>query len=502
MKMQFLLLLIFPSFLFSQSNQPVDTLEVNQQETRNRLTYKIGSDKPFTGILIIRYRNGGKMNEESYVNGKPITRINWAMLDGITIKEKDTLINNYWKTLSQTNYNNKGKKIWYQDRNTGNETSWYNDGSKKEEIINGKRSKVWDHYGNEIIPGQTILQDTIGSSEIEVKNNVSYKKGNDKPYTGMMSFLGELMLYDTHYSFKNRLFRGEVSIISGDFDGPYYSWYENGKKRFEATIKNRKLDGAYTSWYLNGNKNVERSYTYGRKDGGETVWHENGQMLSKGEFNSDGYPVGLHTTWNENGVKLLEATYFDKKEIKINAWDENGNKVKEWPEIDEDKFGMRVFLEKLISILKSKNYDAIEDLYMSKETLAYFFTDPRKEELDNDGKQIIDQWPEYISHIKEEFKKVADNELYEIYLKNAKINSVIFDYYIEQNNLDDSSIEVKWPESINYDLSTSRIVLANTKIILDTDEEPIVIVITLVFINNKWCVFLMERDLIGINIQY
>ena len=501
MKMQFLVLLIFPSFLFSQSNQPVDTLEVNQQETRNRLTYKIGSDKPFTGILIIRYRNGGKMNEESYVNGKPITRINWAMLDGITMKEKDTLINNYWKTLSQTNYNNKGKKIWYQDRNTRNETSWYNDGSKKEEIINGKRSKVWDHYGNEIIPGQTILQDTIGSSEIEVKNNISYKKGNDKPYTGMMSFLGELMLYDTHYSFKNRLFRGEVSIISGDFDGPYYSWYaENDQKRFEANLKNRKLEGPYTSWWYNGNKETELSYSYGRKDGIQTTWFENGQIMSKGKYNG-GDPDGLHTTWNENGVKLYEITYLNNKQIKAIIWDEKGNKLKEVPGIDEDKFGLRVFSEKLISILKSKNYDAIEDLYVSKETLVDAFKDPNKEEFDKDIKQIIDRWPEYMTYIKEEFKKAVDNELYESYLENAKINSLIFDYNIIQNNLDHSSIEVKWPESMNYDLSTSRTVYASTKIILDTDEEQVVIGINPIFFNNKWY-FSMGRIFIGINIQY
>ena len=480
MKIQLLIILLFPLLLIGQSNQVIDTLSTDMLQRRNGLLYKIDKDEPFTGIHADKWSNGQKKSVHHIANGKEYgISLAWNE-DGQITEQVDIL--------------NARRKSWrYED----NQKIEYNDTLLWSRNIGQWKTKSQTNYD---INGEIIKP--LNYTQIEFKNNLAYTKLDNKLFTGVMTFQGELMLYDTHYYFKDRLFRGEVSFISGDFDGPYYSWYlENDQKRFEANLKNRRLHGPYTSWWYNGNKETELSYSYGRKNSIETRWLENGQIMSKGKYNG-GDPDGLHTTWNENGVKQAEITYLNNKEIKVVIWDEKGNKLKEWPEIDEDKYGLRVFSEKLISILKSKNYDAIEDLYISKETLVDAFKDPSKEELDKDIKQIIDQWPEYMTYIKEEFKKAVDNELYESYLENAKINSLIFDYNIIQNNLDHSSIEVKWPESMNYDLSTSRIVYASTKIILDTDEEQVVIGINPIFFNNKWWIFLMERDLIGINIQY
>lgn len=466
MKKLTLILLIFPYFLMSQSKQVIDSLSTDELQRRNGLLYKIDTDEPFTGIHANKWSNGQMKSVHHIADGKEygislawnengqITeqvdilnarRKSWRYEDNQKIEYNDTLLWNgtygQWKTISQTNYDTNGEKI-----------------------------------------------KPVNHSQIEVKNNLAYIKGDKKPFTGVMKFQGELMLYDTHYYFKDRLFRGEASFISGDFNGPYYSWYEeNNQKRLEANIKNRKLEGLYTSWYQNGNKKVELNYSYGRKDGLKTAWSENGQIISKGNYNNRNNNEaldGLHTTWNENGVKLSEITYLNNKEIKAIIWDENGNKVKEWPQADKDNFGLRIFLDEFVSVLKTRNYDNIKDLIVNKEdfkNLMLLFGENATE------KEYNDFWPEYVSEsIKKVKEQIDDDFLFVSYFENGTITNVVYDYDII--NDDKSSLSIKWPESINYDIASGIFTYADLTLFIENNEEVLTIKLKLMYLNYKWCI--------------
>jgi antitoxin component YwqK of YwqJK toxin-antitoxin module len=469
MKIQLLIILLFPLLLIGQPNQVIDTLSTDELQRRNGLLYKIDKDEPFTGIHADKWSNGQKKSVHHIADGKEygislawnengqITeqvdilnarRKSWRYEDNQKIEYNDTLLWSrnigQWKTKSQTNYD-----------------------------INGKIIKPLDY------------------TQIELKNNLAYTKLDNKPFTGVMTFQGELMLYDTHYYFKDRLFRGEVSIISGDIEGPYYSWYEeNSQKRFEANLKNRKLEGSYTSWWYNGNKKEDLSYTYGRKDGIETTWFENGQIMSKGNYN-DGDLDGLHTTWNINGIKLYEITYLDNKQIKAIIWDENGNKVKEVPEADKDNFGLRIFLDEFVSILKTRNYDDIEDLIINKENFKNFLSFFGKTATE---KEFNDEWPQYVSQLIKKVKKQVDDDfLFVSYFENGTITNVVYDYDII--NDDKSNLSLKWPESINYDIASAIFTYADLTLFIENNEDVLKIELRLMYLNNKWCISPMVEGL-------
>lgn len=476
MKKLTLILLIFPYLLMSQSNQAIDTLSTAELQRRNGLLYKIDTDEPFTGIHADKWPNGQKKSAHHIADGKEygtsltwnensqITeqvdilnarRKSWRYVDNQKIEYNDTLIwsgmYGQWKTISQTNYDTNGDKI-----------------------------------------------KPVNHSQTEVKNNLAYIKGDEKPFTGVMKFHGKLMLYDTHYYFKNRLFRGEVSFISGDFDGPYYSWYEeNNQKRIEANIKNRKLDGPYTSWWYNGNKEAELNYSFGRKDGIETTWFENGQMMSKGRYN-DGEPDGLQTSWNENGVKLYEITYLNNKEIKAIIWDENGNKVKEWPEVDKDNFGLRIFLDEFVSVLKTRNYDDIKGLIVNKvdfKNLLLLFGENVTEKEFNDG-----WWPKVETEFIKNFKELVDEDfLFVSYFESGTIINFVYDYNI--SNDDKSGLSLKWPESINYDLSNTIFTQANITLTIGVNENVLTMNLQLMHLNNKWSISPISEGR-PINVKY
>jgi len=232
MKIQLLLLLISPSFLFGQSNQIVDSLSSDKLEFKDGLTYKIDVNKPFTGVRVDKWPNGMRRYVDHYTDGNQSGLILEWNENGQITAQRDIL-------------NARGKSWRYED----NQKIEYNDTLQ----WNGKwgqwKTKSQTNYD---INGEIIKP--LDYTQIEIKNNLAYTKLDNKPFTGVMSFQGELMLYDTHYYFKDRRFRGMASFISGDFDGPYFSWYEeNNQKRFEANLKNRKLEGPYTSWWYNGN---------------------------------------------------------------------------------------------------------------------------------------------------------------------------------------------------------------------------------------------------------
>ena len=448
MKKLTLILLIFPYLLISQSNQVIDSLSTDVEKEPmsagremggHFTTHSLNADGKEYGTSLTWNENGQITEQVDILNSR---RKSWRYVANQKIEYNDTLIWSgmfgQWKTISQTNYDTNGKKI-----------------------------------------------EPVNHSQTEVKNNLAYIKGDEKPFTGVMKFHGKLMLYDTHYYFKDRLFRGEASFISGDFDGPYYSWYEeNNQKRLEANIKNRKLEGPYTSWWYNGNKETELSYSFGRKDGIETTWFENGQMMSKGRYN-DGEPDGLQTTWNENGRKLYEITYLNNKEIKAIIWDENGNKVKEWPEADKDNFGLRIFLDELVSVLKTRNYDDIKGLIVNKEDFKnslFLFDENVTEKEFNDG-----WWPKVETEFIKNFKELVDEDsLFVSYFKNGTIINFVYDYNI--SNDDKSGLSLKWPESINYDLSNTIFTQANVTLTIGVNENVLTMNLQLMHLNNKWSI--------------
>lgn len=504
MKKLTLIFITLPFLLLGQSSQTIDTLENKEFEIKGELLYKIGSDEPFTGIVIHTFNDGFNGEVWNYTNGKQGLRYTyWEFIDDKKIEITYTLKGNTWKEISQTNYNNNGQKLFHADYENDTRTSWYEDGNIKEEkgISNNETyRKIWDHNGDEILLGSTTPRDSVDINEIEWPNYIPHRKGNSKPFTGVITLSGE---FDYNkFRVRENDYYSTVNFVFGKLNGIYTTWYQkDGHKKSEKSLLDGEnvqwlsgtiLDGPFSEWYENGQLKSKGTYFLGDINGLKTTWYENGVTKSEEEY-SRGNRNGYHRIWFENGQKKSETLYSDNKTVKIIEWDENGDITKEWPEKDEDQFGLKTFTNDVLNTVKTKGFNALEKFHMTKENILLIFQRPNTEE---NLAKLNAMWPKVVSKTLEMVKKemspyfnlppgtvTPDDYISEVFPENGTIQNIFYDYTISNENKD---VKVKWPESKDYDISNA-LVLAKVNILYSNANEQIEILISPVYINNTWC---------------
>jgi antitoxin component YwqK of YwqJK toxin-antitoxin module len=489
-----LIVLCFPYLLTGQSDLKIDTLEIGQVESKGELMYRVDSGEPFTGILVDRYNNGALRAVNYYRDGSTSRYTVWDFVNDLRIEQTYTLTGNTWEQISQTNYNSAGQKLMFVDYETNKYQYWYEDGSMKEEkgtLNNEDYLTIWDHNGDEFIPGSTQPRDTADINEMEWPNYLPHRKGNSKPFTGVITLNGTFnyrnfrAIYNEYYS--------AVNFVFGLPKGVYTTWYQKGGQKLsekslqeDPMVGGIKLDGPYKEWYQNGQLKSQGAYFLGDLDGALTTWYENGQIERKEQYNR-GKPIGMLSRWYENGQKKMEMTYLDDEVIKITEWDQNGNTIKKWPESDKDKHGLKLFLNQFMSVLKSGDFDGIENLFISKEAFSDLMQRMKIPSTDKEYVKINENWSEFMEYSKKRFdfiRATEDDFFYKEYLKNASIISYLYDYQVVKDN--ENSSDVKWPESINFDLTNALYVYAKVKVSIGTDERPYTIDLPLLYISNSW----------------
>ncbi len=360
-----------------------------------------------------------------------------------------------------------------------------------------------------ILIGQSRqTMDTLDVVEIEWQDNIAHKKGDINPFTGIVTIPGVLNYpRDSKIGWHktNNKHFSTVTLVSGIFDGTYSRWSKkNGKKVSEFTITGHWtkiiINGPYTLWHENGQMAGNGIYKNGKRNDKRTTWYKNGQTRSEqnyidgtlvnksitwyesGQIKSEqyhGHSISKSIVWDENGQKSVERLIYDKKLIKLTEKDENGKILEAWPEVDKDNFGLGLFLNEFVAIINSKNYPALKNLLPSKEDIINIeFRDKGKEPSSEDLKMINNKWAEFISNkIDDIIEQVIEGEYI---FENLTTNYIVYDY--ELMNEDNSTTRVKWPKSINYDISTAKYVTAETTIVL----EAFAIAVAPVYLNNKW----------------
>jgi len=352
-----------------------------------------------------------------------------------------------------------------------------------------------------------VTKDTVGINEVEwIDDYTLHQKEKNKPFTGVVKFDGELNYRDIkegRFNLNNYQFSA-VTFISGKVNGPYTVWgKESGQKKSEITLSivqpssgyGLKIteQGPYTHWYITGQMATKGYLMNGKKHSIERVWHKNGQLKTEANYNL-GTPEGRSIIWDENGQKSYERYYYDRKVIRKIEWGKNGKIIKEWPTIDEDTYGLKIFINEIVSILKSKNYDALDKLFASKEDFINIDFGDKGKELSSDVKKIIERWSKHMSESIDEIKKERIGD----FIENRTISNVLYDYYLI--NEDKTSKNIKWPESINYDLTKATFVTVNITVLFV--DYPLKIKMTLSYINNKWCIIPNRKQFIEVEFIY
>ncbi|MBZ4034477.1 toxin-antitoxin system YwqK family antitoxin [Flavobacterium sp. 17A] len=131
-------------------------------------------------------------------------------------------------------------------------------------------------------------------------------------------------------------------------DGPYISYFQDGKIFEKAVVKNHKINGQWTRYYGNGNiewdnnlingtgikqwyfENGQLShvteYIKDKLDGKNESWYKNGQRKEISNW-SNGKQNGLYESFYENGKPEERTNWINgKAEGKSESWYNNGQK--------------------------------------------------------------------------------------------------------------------------------------------------------------------------------
>lgn len=340
--------------------------------------------------------------------------------------------------------------------------------------------------------------DTIHFDEVEwIDNYTAHKKGSNEPFTGVVTFSGELdYRKGISWHLRDNTYYSTANVVYGKFEGPYTLWYEKGgQKKSEMSLINQQRaeiqwDGPYTEWYENGQVKSKGFYYYDDFHGLNVAWYENGQMATKRSFER-GDPVGIHTVWHENGAKAYEGSYIDNKLISSSEWDVNGALVRQWPETDQDRYGLKPFLNEFVKRSKSKDMAAYRDLFPSKADYLNYIEKwsiyHEEDDFRNSSnfKKINEHWDGIIDYCVGRMGYIITENI----LINGTLLAYIYDYDLGVD--DKQSIKVKWPESVNYDLSNAHFINTKITLLIGTDDQHYTIPLYLTNINDNWYVMPM-----------
>lgn len=132
-------------------------------------------------------------------------------------------------------------------------------------------------------------------SGIFVKNELLYKDGIDKPFTGTVRDTVEnnIMEYDVVNGIKSGKFRlytdRDHIAISGELkdnrnNGIWTYYYPSGKIESTGTFKDDIAIGKWTFYYEDGTKKEEGLYIKGERDGKWVSYNKNGIIQSQVTF--------------------------------------------------------------------------------------------------------------------------------------------------------------------------------------------------------------------------
>ena len=197
----------------------------------------------------------------------------------------------------------KGVKVgfWTEYKNEGNYNS------------DGQRDGVWKTYCD-AYPKRLRLDEERFFKDGYLHGPYSYKLYEDCPQGGDNYKTEKLSYLVTEVTHLNNTIDGiddfRTSKMSESRDGPFKSYFENGKLRVEGTYKDGKLEEERI-YYENGQLRIEQTFTNGNfgtlLDGPYKSYYENGQ-LSVESIYQDGEIVESKTYYR-NGTLESEEFY-------------------------------------------------------------------------------------------------------------------------------------------------------------------------------------------------
>ena len=159
--MKKLLLLLFLIPLISCTEDGTGEKGVPLLQERNGIQYEVNSEVGFTGKYVEYFKNGQKLIEKDYKNGKLEGLVTEWHENGQKKSEIKTKNGKVVDGLQTSWYENGQKETevnWKNDKLEGLQTSWYENGQKETEV----------NYKNGKAEGLSITWHDNGQKEVEI----------------------------------------------------------------------------------------------------------------------------------------------------------------------------------------------------------------------------------------------------------------------------------------------------------------------------------------------
>ena len=156
-----------------------------------------------------------------------------------------------------------------------------------------------------IMGSLTVNADTlreVGINDTETKNNLTYVKGENEVFTGIVKGKLKDLFVETPYK-------------DGKMNGIGKEYYSDGTIRTETPYKNNKPNGVVKTYDVLGNLESEVPFTDNEIDGVAKYYRTNGKLRFEISY-KNGILDGAHRIYNEfDGSILSEEFYKDGKKI-------------------------------------------------------------------------------------------------------------------------------------------------------------------------------------------
>jgi len=130
---------------------------------------------------------------------------------------------------------------------------------------------------------------------LELKNNLLYEIGSDKPFTGREKALVNDKIIE--YEVKDGIKHGEFIV-----------YFENGNIEMHGRIDSNRNVGKWQYYFKNGNIESEGNFNFDKPDGKWIWYYPDGSRKEEGDYNN-GVRTGVWYQFDSTGTVIDEHDY-------------------------------------------------------------------------------------------------------------------------------------------------------------------------------------------------
>lgn len=121
----------------------------------------------------------------------------------------------------------------------------------------------------------------------------------------------------------------EFTRVDGEIQGEIKTYFPDGKLYKSVQFEDDEENGPFVFYYYNGNKSSEGEYKNGKKIGTYKTYFNDGTLSTEIVFDESGKETGIETNYVNQGWKISEFDYKKGEVVAYRFYDKDGNTVKE-----------------------------------------------------------------------------------------------------------------------------------------------------------------------------